>query len=121
MLLALQVLLGFFALLLLYLSSQWAFATRKIAKEHQIEFNGTTGANYLKGDIGGVLLTGAVMAGLFLFHDKLWFYPIVLMLICVILHRLLSLMLDGYSKQGVIAIVVELIMIALGYGIFILQ
>ena len=119
MLLILQILLSLCALLLFYLSMQWVFKTKNIAKEHQIEYSGSTGANFLKGDIAGLLLTGSLMIPLFIFHNKLWFFPIVLLLLCVIINRILSLIMDGHSKQGVIAIAVEVVIIGLSYAIYV--
>ena len=118
MILVLKVILGILGLLLFVLAGRWIFATKGIATEHGIEYSSATGGNYLKGDIGGVLLMGAAMVPLFLFQDRQWFYPIVLLLICVIFARVVSLITDGYSKQGMTAIIVEILMIAVAYGVY---
>ena len=121
MLIALKIILGLLGLVLLMLSLRWIFTTKSIAAEHHIDYSTATGANYLKGDIGGILLFGAAMVPLFLFHSQSWIYPIMLLLACVIICRIISLAQEGYSKQGVIAIVVEVIMMVVSYGIFALS
>ena len=118
MLVALQIVLAILGALLLFLSSQWTFSINKMSKQHQISHSGPTGANYLKGDIAGLLLAGAVMTFLLIFHNKLWFWPVVVLLSCVIINRLASLLVDGYTKQGMIAISVEIIMIAVAYAYY---
>lgn len=87
-------------------------------KQHDIQASSSTGLNYLRGDIGGVLLAGFILLGMFLYEGGLqWLIPGVILLSCVILGRLLSLMMDGPSKMGVQAIVVELIIIGLVFFI----
>jgi len=118
MLTVLKVLLGLFGIMLLLLSMRWIFGTRKIAAEHDIQYSSATGANYLKGDIGGVLLFGAGMVPLYLFHSLSWAYPIIFLLSIVIAIRIISLIIDGKSSQGMIAIIVELLMMGVTYAIY---
>jgi len=100
------------------LAIRWIFATKKIASENDIDYTSSTGANFLKGDIGGLLLSGSLMVPLFLFHSLDWVYPIVLLLASVVFARIISFITEGNSKGGVIALVVELVMIATAYGIY---
>ena len=114
MVLVLKILLGAIGLLLLYLALNWIFMPKKIMKQHNIEASSNTGMNYLRGDIGGILLSGFIFIGMFLFEGgHQWLIPGIILLACVILGRLLSLIMDGKSKMGVQAIVVEVIIIGL--------
>ncbi|MEE9374577.1 MAG: hypothetical protein V3V00_16090 [Saprospiraceae bacterium] len=117
MLLALKILLGLLGAVLLLLAGRWIFDTTKISREHDIQASSATGQNFLKGDIGGLLLTGAIMVALFLFHSQDWLYPTVLLLVCVIATRIFSLLRDGYSKKSLQAITVELVLIGVLFGI----
>ena len=118
MLVVVKVLLGLFALLLLYLSYNWMILTAKIAKEHDIQPTSSTGYNYLSGDIGGILLGSSIMMGLYLYQGgEQWIYPILILMGAVILGRVISLLMHGNSKQGIIGIVVELIIGGLILGI----
>jgi len=117
MLLLLKILLGLVTLVLIFLWGQWTFTTEKIATEHGISSTNNTGSNYLKGDIGGVLLGAAIIIGLFLYQGDMWLYPTVILMSCVILGRLISLFMDGKSKMGIQAIIVEFLIIALMFGI----
>ena len=120
MIITLKVIIGFIGLILLFLSGRWLFDTQRMAKEHGIQPLSNTGNNYLKGDIGGILLGAGIFIGLFLFDGLHWMWPTVILLACVSGARMLSMITDGYSKQGAIAIAVELLLIALLYGVSIL-
>ena len=79
--------------------------------------NANIGKSNLKGDVGGVLITSGIAIFLFLFQGEIWALTIIGLMAAVILGRVVSLMADGKSKEGVIGIVVELITIALVIGI----
>lgn len=118
MLLVLQILLGLIAAILLLLAGRWLMTPDSIMKQYDIQSTSATGKNYLRGDIGGILLTGAIMLSLFLYQGSAqWLYPGVILLGAVVLGRTISLFVDGNSKKGVQAIVVELIIIGLMFGI----
>ena len=118
MLITLKILLGLFFLILLFLSGSWMFAPKKIMTEHDLSSSSPTGYNFIRGDIGGVLLTGTIFISLFLYQGSdQWLWPGVIMLVCVIIGRLSGLIIDGHSKKGVQAIVVEVIIIVLLFGI----
>jgi len=118
MLIALKVLLGLITALLLLLAGRWLLAPDAIMKEHDIQTTSATGRNYLRGDIGGILLAGGIMLILFIFQGSAqWLYPGVILLGAVVVGRTISLFADGNSKKGMQAIVVELIIIALLFGI----
>ena len=117
MLLALQILLGAIGVLLLFLGGRWMFGLDKIMGEHGMSVDKNIGKSNLRGDIGGLLIGGAIFIGLFLYQGPRWALPIIIVMGCVILGRIVSLIADGKSKQGVISIVVELIIIGLIVGI----
>ena len=121
MIIALKVILGFLGIVLLFLSGRWIFDTEKIAKEHSIQSLNATGSNHLKGDIGGILLAASIFIGLFLYDGMHWMYPAIIILGCVSIVRIISLVTAGYSKQGTIAIGVELLLIGLLIGINLLS
>jgi len=108
MLMALKVILGLIGALLLFLGGRWMFAPDKIMAEHGIETRNATGKNFLRGDIGGLLIGGAVVIFMLLYQGVAR---------TVILGRVVSLIADGKSKQGIQAIIVELIIIGLIIGI----
>ena len=118
MLITLKILLGLFFLILLFLSFNWMFIPKKIMAQHNLNATSPTGNNFIRGDIGGILLAGAIFLGLYLYQggDE-WLWPGVILLGCVIIGRTTGLVLDGNSKKGVQAIIVEVIIIALLFGI----
>lgn len=118
MLFILKVLLGGIGGLLLWLGANWMFRPHIIMGEHDVNASSETGKNFIRGDIGGLLLAGGIMIYLFLFQNpSLWFWPGLVLLSAVILGRVVSLIADGKSKKGIQAIVVQLIIIALMVGI----
>jgi len=118
MVIALKILLGLIGLLLLYLAVNWLFAPSKVMKQHDIQASSSTGRNYLRGDIGGILLGGGIMIFMFLYQGgERWLLPGIILISAVVLGRVLSLMMDGHSKMGVQAIVIEMVIIGLMVGI----
>lgn len=87
-------------------------------KAHDIEAHSATGYNFIRGDIGGILLAGGIMIGLFLWQGPAqWLYPSVILIGSVILGRVIGLMVNGKSKKGIEAIGVEVLIISLMFGI----
>jgi len=118
MLLLLKILLGLIGAILLYLSANWMFSPQKIMRQHDLESSSATGYNFIRGDIGGILLAGTIFIGLFLYHGReYWLYPGVIIISTVILGRVIGLIIDGHSKKGIQAIIVEVIIISLMFGI----
>ena len=118
MLMVLKVILGLIGGLLLFLGGRWMFGLDKIMEEHGMEVSKNIGKSNLRGDIGGILIGGALFIFMLLYQGvERWALPIIIVMGCVILGRVVSLMADGKSKQGIISIVVELIIIALVIGI----
>ncbi len=118
MLLILKILLGLIGAVLLFLSFNWMIIPDKIMKAHDIESHSPTGYNFIRGDIGGILLAGAIMIGLFLWQGPArWFFPGVILIGSVILGRVIGLVVNGKSKKGIEAIVVEVLIISLMIGI----
>lgn len=86
--------------------------------QHNLNATSSTGYNFIRGDIGGLLLAGAVFLGMYMYQGgDVWLWPGVILLGSVIIGRITGLVLDGYSKKGVQAIIVEVIIIALLFGI----
>lgn len=118
MLMVLKGLLGLIGALLLFLGGRWMFAPDKIMAEHGIDARNATGKNFLRGDIGGILVAGAAIIFFFLYTgNPVWATAGIVLITSVILGRVISLMADGKSKQGIQAIVVEVIILALIVGI----
>lgn len=118
MLLALKVILGLIGALLLFLGGRWMFAPDKIMAEHGIDTRNATGKNFLRGDMGGLLIGGAIVIFMLLYQGVgQWAAPLIVLMSTVILGRVVSLISDGKSKQGIQAIIVEVIIIALIVGI----
>ena len=117
MLMALKGILGVIGALLLFLGGRWTFGLDKIMKEHGIDANKNIGKSNLRGDIGGILIGGGISIFMFLYYGNAWALPIIVLMGSVILGRVVSLISDGKSKQGMISIAVELVIIALIVGI----
>ena len=118
MLMALKVILGLIGALLLFLGGRWMFGLDKIMREHGISADKNIGKSNLRGDIGGILIGGAIFIFMLLYQGvEKWALPVIIVMGCVILGRVVSLIADGKSKQGMISITVELIIIALIIGI----
>ncbi len=118
MLMALKVILGLIGALLLFIGGRWMFAPDAIMDEHGISARNSTGKNFLRGDIGGLLVGGAIVIFMILYQGVAqWAAPLIILMGTVILGRVVSLIADGKSKQGMIAIAVELVIIALVVGI----
>ena len=118
MLMALKVILGLIGALLLFLGGRWMFGLDKIMREHGISADKNIGKSNLRGDIGGLLIGGAVFIFMLLYEGvEKWAFPLIIIMGLVILGRVVSLISDGKSKQGMISIAVELIIIALIVGI----
>ena len=104
--------------LLLFLGGRWMFVPDKIMAEHGLEAQNATGKNFLRGDMGGLLIGGAVVIFMLLYQGVAqWAAPLIVLMSTVILGRVVSLIVDGKSKQGIQAIIVEVIIIALIVGI----
>ena len=113
----LQILIGLSALALLVIGGRWFFAAEGMMEEHDIQAISPTGKNYLRGDVGGLLIGGGIMAVLYLVQGSdQWVWPLTILLATVIVGRAISLLVDGYSKQGLQAIIIEILMIALLVG-----
>lgn len=118
MLIVLKVLLGIISLVLLFLGLNWMFKPKKIMAEHHIDASSATGLNYLRGDIGGILMTGFIFIVMFLYQgSEYWLYPSVILICMVILGRIMSLIVDGKSIKGIQAISVEVLIIVLLFAI----
>jgi uncharacterized membrane protein len=118
MIIALKVLLGVISLALLFLGLNWMFNTKKFMKEHDIDTSSSTGFNYLRGDIGGILMTGFIFIVMFLYQgSEYWLYPSVILIGAVIFGRITSLIADGKSIKGIQAIAVEVLIIILLFAI----
>lgn len=108
MLLVLKIILGLSAVVLLLLGLIWMFKPSKIMSELQIESHSATGYNFLRGDIGGLLIAGCIFIALFLYEGpERWYLPGVILLCAVILGRLISLIADGRSLKGIQSIGAE--------------
>ena len=115
---ALKVILGLIGALLLFLGGRWMFAPDKMMEECGIEANKNIGKSNLRGDIGGILIGGAILIFMLLYEGvEKWAFPVIIVMGGVILGRVVSLIADGKSKQGLISIGVELLIIALIVGI----
>lgn len=117
MLIILKVGLGLMGLLLLTMGGRWIFSLEKMMADTGISTTANIGRSNLRGDIGGLLITSGIAIFLFLFHGEVWALTIIGLMAAVILGRVVSLIADGKSKEGLIGIVFELITIGLVIGI----
>ena len=110
MLLALKIILGIIALALAFLWFNWTFNTSKMEKQFGVSATNATGKNFIKGDIGGLLGAAAIIIVLFIVQGDVWLLPGLILLGTVVFGRVISLIVDGYSKEGVQALTVELVL-----------
>ena len=117
MLLASKILLGAIGALMIFFGGRWMFAPDAIMREHDISTNTATGKNYLRGDMGGLLIGGGAAIFMFLYQGMVWALPILVIIGAVMLGRIVSLIADGKSKQGLMALGIELAIVLLVIGI----
>ncbi|MEM6376881.1 MAG: hypothetical protein AAF705_01635 [Bacteroidota bacterium] len=118
MLVFIKIILGLIGMLLFYAGIQWMFLPDNMMKRYGISTNNATGRNFVRGDIGGLLIGGATIIFVILYLGVTeWAIPVTVILGAVILGRIVSFFRDGKSVMGIIAVVLELIVIALIIGI----
>jgi len=101
--------IGFIALLMLSIWLTWMISP-EIAKDvFEVDARSITGINALKSDMGGSVLAIAVFLILSFVKGTQWLYSAAVTSSCLMLGRTISLVVDGYTPTGVLALVIELI------------
>lgn len=65
------------------------------------------GKSVVRSNLGAVYLTVFIMTALFLSQSLYWAYPLLIIVFAIILGRLISFYLDGYSRLMIYAVAVE--------------
>lgn len=89
---------------------QWCLMVFKVERSlslFSLRVDGNDGHNMVLGDIGGLLLGISLMTVLFVFHNPLWMYPLMLLSVCVIVGRCISFAQQGVSHIGVVGMGLE--------------
>jgi len=76
-------------------------------EEFEVNASSATGKNFIRGDLAAVIGFIAVIITLFLVFGSPWDLPILLLMAIMVLQRLLSFLLDGFSQVGLNAVVAE--------------
>ncbi len=110
--LSLKIFVGCVTVVMLGLWGNWMFRTTAAMKQFHIQADDATGRNFLRADIGGVVLSMACLMVLFLVHSNLWAYPLAIILSCLVIGRTISLITDGPSNLGLQAMFAEVVILA---------
>jgi len=91
---------------------QWFIMMFKVERSLNlfgITFTNASGHNMILGNIGGMILGTAVMSVLFVVQSKLWMYPLMLMSICTMLGRAVSIAQKGVNPISIVGVALELL------------
>ena len=107
---AIQILVGVLGLPLVVLGARIMFAPAGMLGELGVEAPGPVGLNTVRGAVGGLLLSSAVMIGLGLaLHDTVWFLAVAVVMGVAAFGRLAGVLMDGFDKAVVRPIVIEVV------------
>jgi hypothetical protein len=110
---ALTVLVGLVALLMLPLGVQWMFSPGETAEGFGITLIGQDALSTARGDLGGMFLAGAAMAVIGLVTgNATWLRALALLLGMIALGRVVGFAQEGMGPEGTRAFVAEILMCA---------
>ncbi len=108
---ALMVLVGVVALLMLPLGVQWVFMPGTTAQDAGITLIGPVALSTARGDVGGMFLAGAAMAIIGLVtRNATWLRALALLLAMIALCRLVGFVQEGTAPESIQAFVAEILM-----------
>ena len=111
---SLRFLCGLTGLLFLVLGLLFLLAPSRMGAQFAVLAEGNAGFSTLRADLGALFLGMALFALLGVFGASNRWFTVPLSFLCFIaLGRLLNLLLDGYSRAGTQALVLELVLIAI--------
>ena len=112
---AIKVVVGLIALLLLVMAFNLMFDPADSALGFNVTPIGIDGLSTLRGDLGGMFLASAVLLVLGLVQQKAqWFYAVAILMGLIALGRLIGFVLDGGPSDVTLpAFIVELVFVAI--------
>lgn len=104
----LKILLVLISLGLLLAWFRATFNTSKYSSFVGLKLESPAAKSVVRGNVGGLYLSIFVMTCLFLL-DEMWAYPLSIIVCTIIIGRLYSFYLDGYSKLMLHATAIEIV------------
>lgn len=107
-----KILISAISLLLLGLGLKSMFNPRSMIQNFSVTPDGAAGLNTMRGVIGGFFLGSFAMLITGLIREEtIWFLPVAILLAAVAMGRLIGLVVDGFHKNVVPPLVLEIVMI----------
>jgi len=97
--------------LMFALWSLWTFLPERAKALFEVDAVSATGINALKSDMGGAVLTVGLLILLGFVHKKQWFYAAAIASGSILISRVISLAVDGFSQAGIAATILEVLAI----------
>jgi len=92
--------------------SGWMLRPADMAQNWGLAANSLVGLNNLRGDIGGLFLSGGVFSLLALRGGTAWLHAAAIAMACVVVGRATGLAVDGFDRQALASMLIELVFIA---------
>ncbi len=74
------------------------------------------GINTIRSDIGGMLISSAIMIAIGLWKkNAIWFRAVILVMTTLLFGRIISTIIDGFTADMMIAVIVEIYVIITTY------
>lgn len=110
----LQILLIADTIFLFTLWIMWTFNSDSAKKWFDVSNSSTKGMNVLKSHVGGTFLIFVIFVFLyFIQHKDYWAYAAIVATSAVLITRLISVFVDGFSSYGAIALLNEIIIVTI--------
>ena len=111
--LAIKILIGLLSVPLAGLGMKTMFMPKSMVEKMGVEPHGAHGLNTMRADIGGLLLSSAALLVLGLVTmNTAYFLAVAVVMGVVALGRVIGLAVDGFDKDVVPPLVVELVLVA---------
>lgn len=108
----LTVLVALIGLFLAAIWLGWMSDPAGMGQQWALSASSVVGLNNLRGDVGGVFLMGAVFCALSLRGGTAWLHAAAVAMGCVAVGRIAGLVLDGFARDSLASLLIELAFIA---------
>ena len=111
---AIKIVVGLIALLLLVMGVNAMLAPLDAAANFGLVPEGIVGLSTMRGDIGGMFVTGGVLLALGILRgETLWFLAAALLMGLIALGRLIGFVVDGVEQSVLVPLIFELVFVAI--------
>ncbi len=111
---ALKILVGLSALLLLVMGLNAMFAPSGAAAGFGLTPEGALGLSTIRSDLGGMFITGGALLALGVVRGQtLWFLAVALLMGLIALGRLVGFAIDGYDQRLLLPLIFEIVFVVL--------